>query len=159
MLLFLRAETSNVTIFTLPLRGFTAQRNHSDDRCDRWRANMQLPSVSLLARTKSLPTQQLHHESLTSQPSFKYCKKKKYWKTFLDLFQSTTLLKCSAIKGNVNIYIQPKLAKPKLGKHIAWHTWEVGKQEGSRYFLQKQGLCATMRPLWPYFKLWNCVQL
>lgn len=37
---------------------------------------MQLPSVSLLARIKSLPTQQLHHESLTSQPSFKYCKKK-----------------------------------------------------------------------------------
>lgn len=64
---------------------------------------MQLLSVSLLARIKSLPTQQLHHESLTSQPSFKYCKKK-YWKTFLDFFQSTTLLKCSAIKGNVNIY-------------------------------------------------------
>lgn len=37
---------------------------------------MQLLSVSLLARIKSLPTQQLHHESLTSQPSFKYCKKK-----------------------------------------------------------------------------------
>lgn len=64
---------------------------------------MQLPRVSLLTRIKSLPTQQLHHESLTSQPSFKYCKKK-YWKTFLDFFQSTTLLKCSAIKGNVNIY-------------------------------------------------------
>lgn len=82
---------------------------------------MQLPSVSLLARIKSLPTQQLHHESLTSQPSFNYCKKK-YWKSFLDFFQSTTLLKCSAIKGNVNIYIQPKLAKPKLWKHIACHT-------------------------------------
>lgn len=84
---------------------------------------MQLPSVSLLARIKSLPTQQLHHESLTSQPSFKCCKKK-YWKFFLDFFQSTTLLKCSVIKGNVNIYIYiyPKLAKPKLGKHIAWHT-------------------------------------
>lgn len=64
---------------------------------------MQLPSVSLLARIKSLPTQQLHHEFLTSQPSFKCCKKK-YWKSFLDFFQSTTLLKCSVIKGNVNIY-------------------------------------------------------
>lgn len=75
---------------------------------------MQLPSVSLLARIKSLPTQQLHHESLTSQPSFKYCKKK-YWKTFLNLFQSTTLLKCSAIKGNVNIYTA-QISEAQIGE-------------------------------------------
>lgn len=65
--------------------------------------NRQLPPILLLARITSLPTQQLYHGPLTPQPSFKYCKKK-YWKTFLDFFQSTTLLKCSAVKGNVNIY-------------------------------------------------------
>lgn len=47
---------------------------------------MQLPSVSLLARIKSLPTQQLHHESLTSQPSFKYCKKKKILENLFRFF-------------------------------------------------------------------------
>lgn len=91
---------------------------------------MQLPHVLLLTRITSLPTQQLHHESLTSQPSFKYCKKK-YWKTFLDFFQSTTLLKCLAIKGNVNIYTtQISEAQIREAHSIAYlRGWQTrGKQ-------------------------------
>lgn len=92
---------------------------------------MQPPHVLLLARITSLPTQQLHQESLTSQPSFKYCKKKKYWKTFLDFFQSTTLLKCLAIKGNVNIYTaQISEAQIREARSIAYlRGWQTrGKQ-------------------------------
>lgn len=42
----------------------------------------------------------------------------------------------------------------ELAKHIALHTWKAG---GKKQVLSaKQGLCTTMRLLWPYFKLWNC---
>lgn len=94
------------------------------------RDNRQLPPILLLARITSLPTQQLYHGPLTSQPSFKYCKKK-YWKTFLDFFQSFTLLKCSAVKGNVNIYTaQISEAQIREARSIAYlRGWQTrGKQ-------------------------------